>query len=49
VRWERSILDRLAGLDVVPQVRDYFTNAGHEFLVEDFIEGEALNHVIVAR
>ncbi|HEX9316456.1 MAG TPA: lantipeptide synthetase, partial [Actinomycetota bacterium] len=39
VRWERAILDRLAGLDVVPQVRDYFTYAGHEFLVEDFIEG----------
>jgi predicted Ser/Thr protein kinase len=49
VRWERSILDRLAGLDAVPQVRGYFTYAGHEFLVEDFIEGEALNHQIVAR
>ncbi|TMK47486.1 MAG: lantipeptide synthetase, partial [Actinobacteria bacterium] len=49
VRWERAILDRLAGLDVVPQVRDYFTYAGHEFLVEDFIEGEALNPEIVAR
>jgi tRNA A-37 threonylcarbamoyl transferase component Bud32 len=49
VRWERAILDRLAGLDVVPQVRDYFTYAGHEFLVEDFIEGEALNEQLVAR
>lgn len=47
LRWERCILDRLAGLDVVPQVLDYFTYGGHEFLVEDFIDGEALNHLIV--
>ena len=49
LRWERTILDRLAGLDVVPRVQDYFTYAGHEFLVEDFIEGEALNLQIVER
>ena len=36
---ERDMLERLAGLDVVPAVRDYFTLGEHHFLVEDFVEG----------
>jgi serine/threonine protein kinase len=49
LRRERLILERLAGLEVVPQVRDYFTYGGHEFLVEEFIEGEQLNKELVGR
>ncbi|MEJ7628345.1 MAG: class III lanthionine synthetase LanKC [Nocardioidaceae bacterium] len=39
---ERDVLERLAGLDVVPGVRDYFTLGGHHFLVIDFVEGVPL-------
>ena len=46
---ERSVLERLAGLGVVPQACDSFAYGGHEFLVEDFIDGDALNHLIVDR
>src|SRR3954453_14227522 len=34
---ERDMLQRLAGLDVVPAIRDYFTVGGHHFLVEELI------------
>lgn len=46
---ERDLLMRLAGLDVVPGVRDYFTVGGHHFLVLDFVEGTALAHTMVDR
>ncbi len=40
---ERDILTRLAGLDVAPNVRDYFQLGEHHFLVEELIEGATLN------
>jgi tRNA A-37 threonylcarbamoyl transferase component Bud32 len=46
---ERDMLERLAGLDVVPALRDYFTLGEHHFLVEDFVEGATLNSQIVKR
>lgn len=49
LRAERDTLCRLAGLDVVPGVRDYFALGGHEFLVEDFVEGRPLSAVLIER
>jgi serine/threonine protein kinase len=46
---ERDMLERLAGLDVVPATRDYFTLGDHHFLVEDFVKGETLMWTIVER
>jgi tRNA A-37 threonylcarbamoyl transferase component Bud32 len=46
---ERDMLERLAGLDVVPALRDYFTLGEHHFLVEDFVEGSTLQWQIVRR
>ncbi|MGQ4386826.1 class III lanthionine synthetase LanKC [Streptomyces sp. SAS_270] len=40
---ERDALERLAGIGVVPQVRDWFTLGDHRFLVMDFLEGRPLN------
>lgn len=49
LRHERDMLAQLAGLDAVPGVRDYFTVGEHEFLVEDFIDGETLRTLLVRR
>jgi hypothetical protein len=46
---ERDMLQRLAGLDVVPALRDYFTLGEHHFLVEDFVKGSTLMSQIVMR
>jgi hypothetical protein len=46
---ERDTLQRLAGLDVVPALRDYFTRGEHHFLVEDFVDGPTLMSQIVQR
>jgi predicted Ser/Thr protein kinase len=46
---ERDILDRLAGLDVVPRVVDFFTLGDHRFLVQEFIDGTALQRLLVHR
>jgi tRNA A-37 threonylcarbamoyl transferase component Bud32 len=46
---ERDTLQRLAGLDVVPALRDYFTLGDHHFLVEEFVEGATLMRQIVTR
>lgn len=46
---ERDILERLAGLDSVPAVRDYFTLGEHHFLVEEFIDASPLQRLIVNR
>jgi serine/threonine protein kinase len=43
LRRERDMLVHLDGLDVVPVVRDYLTLGGHHFLVQDFVDGPALN------
>ena len=40
---EHDILRHLSGLGVAPEVRDYFTVGDHHFLVEDYIDGDALN------
>ncbi|HYN92344.1 MAG TPA: class III lanthionine synthetase LanKC [Pilimelia sp.] len=46
---ERDILERLAGLDVVPRLVDYFTLGDHHFLVQEFIDGTALQRMLVQR
>ncbi len=46
---EREALERLRGLPCVPALRDHFELGGHHFLVEDFIEGRALNQLFVER
>ncbi|HEX8156032.1 MAG TPA: class III lanthionine synthetase LanKC [Solirubrobacteraceae bacterium] len=46
---ERDMLQRLAGLDVVPALREYFSLGEHHFLVEDFVEGSTLQVQIVQR
>ena len=49
LRGEREMLQRLAGLDIVPMVLDYFTEGGHEFLVLEYVEGPSLSHTLVDR
>jgi len=46
---ERDILARLAGLDVVPEVLDYFQLGEHHFLVEEFVDGNPLQRLLVHR
>ncbi|TYB44878.1 class III lanthionine synthetase LanKC [Actinomadura chibensis] len=46
---ERDILTRLAGVEGVPAVHDYFTLGDHHFLVQEFIEGRALNTFFAER
>ncbi|MBH1937388.1 class III lanthionine synthetase LanKC [Streptomyces sp. AV19] len=40
---EKDALERLSGLGVAPEVRDWFTLGDHRFLVMDFVEGKPLN------
>jgi len=40
---ERDALERLSGLGVAPEVRDWFTVGDHRFLVMDFLPGKPLN------
>lgn len=49
LRRERDMLHRLADLDIVPAVKDYFTLGGHEFLVMEHVEGPALSNTLVDR
>jgi serine/threonine protein kinase len=46
---EREALERLRGLDCVPELRDHFELGGHHFLVEEFIEGPGLHTLMVQR
>ncbi|WP_406836080.1 class III lanthionine synthetase LanKC [Streptomyces sp. AHU1] len=46
---EKRALERVAGLDVVPGVRDWFTLGDHRFLVMDFLEGRPLNSFFAER
>ncbi|MCG5214240.1 class III lanthionine synthetase LanKC [Streptosporangium sp. KLBMP 9127] len=46
---ERDILERLAGLDGVPALHDYFTLGEHHFLVQEFIDGTSLQSRLVHR
>lgn len=45
LRREGEMLDRLAGVEGVPEVRDRFELGEHEFLVVDHVDGESLNQV----
>lgn len=49
LRQERDMLTRLAGLDVVPALRDYFTLGEHEFLAMEFLDAEPLRARLVER
>lgn len=46
---ERGALEKLAGLGVAPEVRDWFELGGHRFLVMDFLEGSTLNSFFAER
>lgn len=46
---ERMMLTRLAGLDVVPALRDCFTLGDHHFLVVDFVAASSLNALVAGR
>ncbi|MFF2224227.1 class III lanthionine synthetase LanKC [Streptomyces globisporus] len=46
---ERAALERLAGLDCVPDVRDVFQVGDHHFLVLQYIPGVTLNTVFARR
>ena len=47
LRREQEILERLAGLDVVPAVHGSFSLGEHHFLVMEFIEARPLRAIIV--
>jgi tRNA A-37 threonylcarbamoyl transferase component Bud32 len=49
LRREQEILERLAGLDVVPAVHGSFTLAEHHFLALEFIDARPLRKAIVKR
>ena len=49
LRRERAMLERLAGIDGVPGLVDWFSVGEHEFLVMEFVEGTALNTELVQR
>ncbi|MEA2151312.1 MAG: putative SapB synthase [Solirubrobacteraceae bacterium] len=46
---ERDVLERLAGLDEVPRLHDFFTLGEHYFLVQELIEGTLLSELIAER
>ncbi|MFI6480590.1 class III lanthionine synthetase LanKC [Nonomuraea sp. NPDC050663] len=46
---ERDILERLAGLPVVPELIDHFTVGEHGFLVMEFVDGVTLQRRLVRR
>lgn len=46
---EKEALEAVAGTGAVPEVRDWFTLGGHQFLVMDFLEGRPLNSFFAER
>lgn len=46
---EKAVLDRLAGLSVVPAVRDWLALGDHRFLVMDRLPGRTLNSFFAER
>jgi hypothetical protein len=46
---EKYALERVSGLGVVPEVRDWFPLGEHRFLVMDFLEGRTLNSFFAER
>lgn len=49
LRRERDMLRHLADLDIVPLVLDSFTLGEHEFLVMEYVDGQALSNTLVDR
>ncbi|MFG2001056.1 class III lanthionine synthetase LanKC [Spirillospora sp. NPDC048911] len=49
LKHERDILERLAGLEAVPALHDYFTLGDHHFVVQEFIDGNPLQRMLVQR
>ncbi|MEU7715849.1 class III lanthionine synthetase LanKC [Micromonospora chalcea] len=49
LRREETMLRRLTGLDCVPQLLDRLTWWEHQFLVEEHIEGDTLQHHLAMR
>jgi tRNA A-37 threonylcarbamoyl transferase component Bud32 len=49
LRRERENLERLAGLEAIPAVRDYRIVGEHHFLMQDFIEGKSLHGSMAGR
>ncbi|MGD6751805.1 class III lanthionine synthetase LanKC [Streptomyces sp. BH105] len=46
---EKAALERLSGLGVAPEVRDWFLVGDHRFLAMDHVEGRALNTFFAER
>ncbi|MEV4502743.1 class III lanthionine synthetase LanKC [Streptomyces klenkii] len=46
---EKDALERLSGLGVAPEPRDWLTVGDHRFLVMDFVEGKPLNSFFAHR
>ncbi|MCM2428650.1 class III lanthionine synthetase LanKC [Streptomyces sp. RKAG337] len=46
---EKTALERLSGLGIAPEVRDWFVLGDHRFLVMDFLEGRTLNSFFAQR
>ncbi|MBH5334598.1 class III lanthionine synthetase LanKC [Streptomyces pactum] len=46
---EKAALERLAGLGVAPEVRDWFTLGDHRFLVMEYLPGNTLNSFFARR
>ncbi|GAA0603262.1 class III lanthionine synthetase LanKC [Streptomyces crystallinus] len=46
---EKAALERISGLGVAPEVRDWFELGEHRFLVMDFLEGRTLNAFFAER
>jgi tRNA A-37 threonylcarbamoyl transferase component Bud32 len=46
---EQETLQRLAGIEGVPAVHDYFTVGEHHFLALEFVEGTPLNKIFARR
>lgn len=46
---EKTALERLSGLCIAPEVRDWFVLGDHRFLVMDFLEGRTLNSFFAQR
>lgn len=49
LRRERTMLHRLAGLNIAPILYDYFIFGEHHFLVQEFVDGESLNKLFTRR
>ncbi|MFJ8535360.1 class III lanthionine synthetase LanKC [Streptomyces sp. NPDC093591] len=48
-RYEREALERMRGLDCVPELLDHFVLGDHHFLVEEYVEGRTLSSLFVER